>query len=68
MHDTPRYRQLRGRITGGREDVMQFWAALREYGLDEKWAVTWEEFNRFGDYGPLCKMTFGFTSTDETDR
>ena len=63
----PRYRQLRGRLTGGADDVMHFWAALREFGLEEHWAITWEEFDSFGDVGPLHKMTFGFTSTDETD-
>ena len=60
----PRYRQLRGRITGGIGDVEAFYAALRRYAEEEGWNVTFQEGPvGFGDKGPIQKITFGFTST-----
>lgn len=57
-----KHRQLRGRITGGLQDVEAFRAQiLRSVDL-EAWDLTWDEVGRFGDHGPLHKWTFGFTA------
>ena len=59
---TPRHRQLRGRFTGGHEDVEAFRAMLLNAVETEEWALTWDEVTSFGYHGPLLKWTFGFTS------
>lgn len=67
MTEKPKYRQIRGQITGDADDINHFWMAIREFAIDERWALTWEEHKPFGDLGPLHKLTWGFTSTDATD-
>lgn len=58
-----RQRQLRGRITGGEEDVKAFYAALRRFADQEGWDVSFEDGpTPFGDVGPLRKVTFGFST------
>lgn len=62
MH-TPKHRQLRGRLTGDIGDTQEFYEVLRAYAEEKGWAVTFEEGPaRFGDHGPIHKVTFGFTS------
>ncbi len=57
-----RNRQFRGRFTGGLEDVEEFKQMLLDSVDQSKWALTWDETKSFGDFGPLHKWTFGFTS------
>jgi hypothetical protein len=63
----PKYRQIRLRITGGGPDVQELANVIKAYmardGLgDQPWELTWDEFDSFGEVGPLRKATLGFTS------
>lgn len=63
----PKYRQIRLRITGGGPDVQELASIIKAHmareGLqDQAWELTWDEFDSFGDVGPLHKATLGFTS------
>lgn len=56
-------RQLRGQFTGGIGDVERFYAQLLTVAEEEGFALTFEDGpKRFGDVGPLFKITFGFTT------
>lgn len=56
-------RQLRGQFTGGIGDVERFYARLLTVAEEEGFALTFEDGpRRFGDFGPLHKITFGFTT------
>jgi len=58
-----KHRQLRGRITGGINDVEEFYDVLRAFAFRKGWDVTFQDGPvRFGDHGPIHKITFGFTS------
>jgi hypothetical protein len=59
---TPKNRQLRGRFTGGQQDVEAFRALLLKSVDPDEWDLTWDEVGSFGNVGPLRKWTFGFTS------
>lgn len=59
----PAHRQVRGRITGGVDDIERFYEALRRYAEEEGWAVTWHDGPvGFGEKGPIHKIAFGFTT------
>lgn len=63
----PHYRQIRLRITGGGPDVQELTNVIKAHmareGLqDQEWELTWDEFDSFGEVGPLRKSTLGFTS------
>ena len=57
-------RQLRVQITGGIGDVEALIDEIRDAMSDRMndtdWDITFEEFKRFGDHGPLHKGTIGF--------
>ena len=57
-------RQLRVQITGGIGDVEILINEVRHAMVarmnDTDWDITFEEFKRFGDNGPLHKGTIGF--------
>ena len=56
-------RQLRGQFTGGLGDVERFFDLLKQTAEEEGFTLTFEEGpKRFGDVGPLHKITFGFTT------
>ena len=60
-------RNIRGRITGGLDDV-ELAAKILHDGLlaeDERWTLQIKEVSRFGDVGPLHKLNFGYTLKDE---
>ena len=60
-------RNLRGRITGGLDDI-ELAAKILHDGLlsqDERWTLQMKEVSRFGDKGPLHKLNFGYTLQDE---
>lgn len=57
-----RPRQVRGRFTGGEQEVQQFLQLLATAAEQEGWALTYtSEVEPFGDHGPLRRLTFGFT-------
>lgn len=58
----PKHRQLRGRFTGGQQDVEAFRELLLGSVDPDQWDLTWDELDSFGDHGPLRKWTFGFTT------
>ena len=63
----PKYRQIRLRITGGGPDVQELANVIKAHiqreGLSgSDWELTWDEFDSFGEVGPLRKATLGFTS------
>ena len=57
-------RQLRVQITGGIGDVEALIDEIRDAMSDRMndtdWDITFEEFKRFSDHGPLHKGTIGF--------
>mgnify|MGYP006906451936 CR=1 FL=1 len=55
-------RQLRGRFTGGLQDIEEFRAMLLKSVDHDEWDLTWDEVARFGEHGPIHKWTFGFTT------
>ena len=57
-----KHRQFRGRFTGGLPDVEEFRAMFLKAVDQDRWELTWDEVNQFGDQGPLHKWTFGFTT------
>ena len=58
----PRPRQVRGRFTGGADEIQEFLSLIRESAKDRGWVLTYEgEPERFGDHGPIHSITFGFT-------
>jgi hypothetical protein len=63
----PQYRQIRLRITGGGPDVQELANVIKAHMAREgisgaEWELTWDEFDSFGEVGPLRKATLGFTS------
>ena len=61
MADRPR--QLRGHLTGGQADVEHFYRALSDFADREGWDLTFEDGPKpFGEFGPLRKVNFGFTT------
>lgn len=59
----PKHRQLRGQFTGGIGDVERFFDRLKQVAEEEGFLLTFEEGpKRFGEVGPLHKLTFGFTT------
>lgn len=61
---TPKRRQLRGRFTGGAQDVEAFRALLLKSVDQEEWELSFDQMVAFGEVGPLRKWTFGFTNRD----
>ena len=57
-------RQLRIQVTGGSSDVKLLMKQVKD-SMDStfnqiKWILSFEEIQRFGNYGPLHKGTIGF--------
>lgn len=64
----PKHRQIRVRVTGGKDDVAELAAAIKAHmaakGLSgDQWNLTWDVYDTFGAVGPLNKATLGFTAT-----
>lgn len=62
-------RNLRGRITGGLDDVEKAAKILHEGLLleDERWTLESKDISRFGDVGPLHKLNFGYTLKEDDE-
>ncbi len=58
----PKNRQLRGRLTGDPEDIRLFFEVLKDYAEDTGFVLTFDETGPFGEFGPIHKQTFGFTT------
>ena len=58
----PKHRQLRGRFTGGIQDVEAFRAMLLKSVDPEEWELSFDRVDSFGEKGPIKKWTFGFTT------
>lgn len=59
---TPKNRQLRGRFTGGLQDVKAFREMLLRSVDPDEWDLSFDRLDSFGEKGPLRKWAFGFTS------
>ena len=55
-------RQLRGRFTGGIDDIRAFRELMLKSVDSEEWDLSFDQIDRFGEKGPIRKWTFGFTS------
>ena len=57
-----RPRQVRGFFTGGTTEIQEFLQMLQESADQRGWSLTYQtEPERFGDVGPLHRLTYGFT-------
>ena len=55
-------RQVRIQLTGGIGDLEAWKADLDEVAAERGFVQTYEDGPvRFGDHGPLCKLTIGYT-------
>lgn len=65
MSDTRRERkprQVRGTITGGLADCEDFLSAIEDHAQEQGFEVTFVDGpKRFGDVGPLHKVSWGVT-------
>lgn len=59
---TPANRQMRGRLTGDPQDIAKAFEVLMAHAEANGWNLTFEDRAPFGDYGPIHKVTFGFTT------
>ena len=62
MDKTHKHRQVRGRFTGGQRDIEAFRALFLKSVDHDEWDLTWDEMDSFGEFGPIKKWTFGFTT------
>jgi len=63
MASAPRQRQLRGYLTGGIGDVERFLERIQQVAEEEGFALSFVDGpKRFGEVGPLHKLSFGFTT------
>jgi len=65
MERQPVKRDIRGNFTGGQEDLEDFFKELQRYAESKSWTLTFKTVKPFGEFGPLKKLTFGFTSGNE---
>jgi hypothetical protein len=57
-------RQVRVQLTGGIGDVERFFERIQEIAEEEGFVLTFKDGpKRFGDFGPLHKTQFGFTTS-----
>ena len=53
--------QVRGRITGGHDDCIEFWEGLKAFAETNGWELVFHEGPvGFGDMGPIQKISWGF--------